>query len=113
MWAGVRELLGCNWNPAGAKDFVAIAHRLPGPLRRLVRFTFAAQSWALWNIRNKLTIEGKLINNPADAFAKMSIYMQSWRVLVRPRDRALLEVALGEVRRLHARIRAEHRTTDL
>jgi hypothetical protein len=25
----------------------------------------------------------------------------------------LLEVALGEVRRLHARIRAEHRTTDL
>jgi hypothetical protein len=114
MWAGVRELLGCNWNPAGAGDFVALAHRLPGPLRRLVWFTFAAQSWALWNIRNKLTIEGKLINNPADAFAKMSIYMQSWRVLVRPRDRAaLLEVALGEVRRLHARMRAEHRTTNL
>jgi hypothetical protein len=27
-----------------------------------VWFIFAAQSWALWNIRNKLTIEGKLIN---------------------------------------------------
>jgi hypothetical protein len=36
----------------------------------------------------------------------MSIYMQSWRVLVRPRDRALLDVALDEVRRLHARTRA-------
>jgi hypothetical protein len=75
MWAGVRELLGCNWNLAGAGDFVAIAHRLPGPFRRLVWFTFAAQSWALWNIRNMLMIEGKLINNLVDAFAKISIYM--------------------------------------
>jgi hypothetical protein len=112
MWAGVRELLGCDWNPAGARDFVAIAHRLSGPLHRLVWFAFAAQSWALWNIRNKLTIEGKLINNPADAFSKMSIYMQSWRVLIRQRDRELLEVALGEVRHLHAWMRAEHRSMD-
>jgi hypothetical protein len=36
----------------------------------------------------------------------MSIYMQSWRVLVRRKDRPLLDVALDEVRRLHARIRA-------
>jgi hypothetical protein len=112
MWAGVRELLSCSWNPAGAGDFVALAQGLSGRFRRLVWFTFAAQSWALWNIRNKLTLEGKLINNPADAIAKMSIYMQSWRVLVSPRDRELLEVALGEVRRLHARMRAEHQPTD-
>ncbi|XP_071680548.1 uncharacterized protein [Lolium perenne] len=25
MWAGVRELLACNWNPAGARDFIALA----------------------------------------------------------------------------------------
>jgi hypothetical protein len=112
MWAGVRELLACDWNPAGAGDFVALAQGLSGRLRRIVWFTFAAQSWALWNIRNKLTLEGKLINNPADAIAKMSIYMQSWRVLVSPRDRDLLEVALGEVRRLHARMRAEHQPMD-
>jgi hypothetical protein len=58
------------------------------------------------NIRNKLTIEGKLIGNAADAFFHMLLYIQSWRVLVRPRDRALLDLAVDEVRRLHARARA-------
>jgi hypothetical protein len=38
--------------------------------------------------------------------------MQSWRVMARLRDQELLEVALGEVRRLHARMRAEHRMMD-
>jgi hypothetical protein len=37
----------------------------------------------------------------------MSIHMQSWRVLVRQRDRDLLDAALGELRRLHARTRRE------
>jgi hypothetical protein len=36
----------------------------------------------------------------------MSIYMQSWRVLVRPTGRDLLDSALGEVRRLYARTRS-------
>jgi hypothetical protein len=31
----------------------------------------------------------------------MSIYMQQWRVLVRPRDHALLDVATDEIRRLY------------
>jgi hypothetical protein len=62
---------------------MGIVQGLSGPLRRLVLFTFAAQCWALWNIRNKLAIEGKLINNPTDALFKMSMYMQGWRVLVR------------------------------
>jgi hypothetical protein len=103
MWAGARELLGTSWNPAGAGDFIALAQGLPGPLRRIAWFTFAAQCWALWNIRNKLTIEGTLIGHPADVFFHMSRHMQCWRALVRPRDRALLDEVLREVRRLHAR----------
>jgi hypothetical protein len=107
MWAGIRDLLHCTWNLAGAADFIAIVNGLSGRLRRFAWYTFAAQSWALWNIRNKLAIEGSLINNPADAIFKMSIHMQSWRVLVRQRDRDLLDAALGELRRLHARTRRE------
>jgi hypothetical protein len=80
MWAGIRDLLACSWDPAGAADFVAIANGLTGRLRRIAWYTFAAQSWALWNIRNKLAIEGSLISSPADAIFKISIYMQSWRV---------------------------------
>jgi hypothetical protein len=105
MWAGVRELLGCDWNPAGAGQFLGLVQGLSGALRRLVWFTFAAQSWALWNIRNKLAIEGRMINNPADAILHMSLNMQRWRVLVRPRDRRLLDEAMLEVRRLRTRAR--------
>jgi hypothetical protein len=107
MWAGVRELLRCDWNPAGAGDFIALANGLSGPLRRLVWFTFAAQCWSLWNIRNKLTIEGKLIGCPADAFYHMLLHMQHWRALVRPTDLALVDTAVGDVRRLYSRTRGD------
>jgi hypothetical protein len=106
VWTGMRDILHCDWNPAGAGEFLSIAQGLSGSFRRLVWFTFVALCWALWNIRNKLTIEGKLIGNPADALFQMSLHMQHRRVLVRPKDRELLDVALDEVRRLYARTRA-------
>jgi hypothetical protein len=62
--------------------------------------------WTLWNVQNKLTIGGKAIAHPADAFFQMSIHMQHWRALVRQKDMALLDEAVGEVRRMHARARA-------
>jgi hypothetical protein len=43
LWAGIRDILHCDWNPAGAGEFLAIAQGLSGPFRRLVWFTFAAQ----------------------------------------------------------------------
>jgi hypothetical protein len=103
LWARVTELLQCEWIPAGAGEFIALSQGVSGPLRSLVCFTFAALCWTLWNIRNKLTIEGKPVGDPADAFYHMLIHMQSWRVLVRRRDRTLLSEALEAVRRLHAR----------
>jgi hypothetical protein len=106
MWAGIRAILQCDWNPAGAGSFVALAQGLSGSFRRIAWFTFTAMFWTLWNVRNKLTIEGKAIAHPADAFFQMSIHMQHWRALVRQKDRALRNEAVGEVRRLHARARA-------
>jgi hypothetical protein len=41
VWAGVREVLQCSWNPVGVRDFLIICRGLSGPLRRLVWFTFA------------------------------------------------------------------------
>jgi hypothetical protein len=46
-----------------------------------------------------------MISNPHDAFFHMSLDMHCWRVLVRQREMSLLDEALGEVRRLHARAR--------
>jgi hypothetical protein len=45
MWAGVRDLLSCDWNPAGVGEFIALAQGLTNPLRRLTWFTFAALCW--------------------------------------------------------------------
>jgi hypothetical protein len=76
MWAEIRDILHRDWNPTGAGDFLAIAQGLSGPFCRLVWFAFVAKCWALWNIRNKLTIEGKMIGNPTDVFFQISIHMQ-------------------------------------
>jgi hypothetical protein len=86
LWAGVRELLSCTWDPTGVGDFISLVQGLSGPLRRLAWYAFAALGWTLWNTRNKLALEGKVIAHPADAMFTMSIHMQSWRVLVRQRD---------------------------
>nr|XP_051229140.1 uncharacterized protein LOC127346942 [Lolium perenne] len=104
MWAGVRELVHCSWNPAGVGDFLAICHGLSGAYRRVVWFSFAALAWALWNIRNKLTMEGVLIGKPADALYKMIIYMQQWRMLVKWKDRGLVDAAMETLRRLHGEL---------
>jgi hypothetical protein len=101
LWAGVRELLHCSWNPAGAGDFLAISHGLAGAYRRVVWYSFAALAWALWNIRNKLTMEGVLIGKPADALFKMIVYMQQWRMLVKWKDRGLVDAAMDSLRRMH------------
>jgi hypothetical protein len=90
VWAGVRELLRCDWNPAGARDFLIIAQNLSGSLRRVVWFMFVVQCWTLWLIRNKLTTEGKSINSHAHTFFQISLHMRSWRVLVKPKNMALL-----------------------
>jgi hypothetical protein len=51
-------------------------------------------------------MEGKLINNPADVFFHMHSYMQRWRVLVRPKDRGILDVVMAGVRRLQSTTRS-------
>jgi hypothetical protein len=106
MWAGIRDILKCDWNPVGAGGFVALAQALFGSFRRLASFAFTVMFWTLWNMRNKLTMEGMAIAHPADASFQMSLHMQHWRVLVRQKDRTLLDEAVGEVWRLHARTRA-------
>jgi hypothetical protein len=58
-WSAIRQILYCNWNPGNFPQFHAILSSLAGRARRLFWFLFLAQSWALWNIRNKLTIEKK------------------------------------------------------
>jgi hypothetical protein len=56
MWSVVRQLLGCSWSPTSFAHFYAILTCFTGRPRRLLWMLFMAQSWALWLIRNKLTL---------------------------------------------------------
>jgi hypothetical protein len=43
--------------------------------RRAVWILFAAQSWALWHIRNKIAIEIVFPNQPADGVLKTLLFL--------------------------------------
>jgi hypothetical protein len=55
-----------------------IFQRFFGQFRRILWLTFAAQSWALWLLRNKFTIEGKFPGRPANCVFKTILFLQLW-----------------------------------
>jgi hypothetical protein len=71
-WSGIREAFGVQWNPRTFQEFFVIVNSLAPRFKQAIWLLFAAQSWALWNIRNKITIEHKLPAHPADCIFKTS-----------------------------------------
>jgi hypothetical protein len=66
---------------------------------------FAVQSWALWNIRNKISIEHKLPSQPAECFFKTSLFLQLWRPLLRSKLNSKMECLLDVLRTLYLQTR--------
>jgi hypothetical protein len=62
---------------------------------------FAAQSWALWHIRNKIVMEHLFPNQPADCVLKTCIFLQQWRPLLKAKDLAAVEILEELLRKLH------------
>jgi hypothetical protein len=58
-------LAACNWHPANFAQFHHILSTLAGASRRWLWLLFLAQSWALWQVCNKMTIENFFINHPS------------------------------------------------
>ena len=59
---------------------------------------FAAQSWELWQICNKFSIEAKFSKQPADCTFKTLFLLQHWRQLQRPMDLPALEEMVQQLR---------------
>jgi hypothetical protein len=74
MWACVKVLLTCSWNP-GAGDLTTISQSLSGRTHRIVWIAIALFCWWTWNIRNKMAIEKNFISHPTDGIFNMVIYM--------------------------------------
>jgi hypothetical protein len=63
-----------------------------------------AQSWVVWLIRNKLTMESKLINHPAVNIFKTMLFVQLWSLLAKPQDRPCLKGVASMLKQLHAAV---------
>jgi hypothetical protein len=106
MWSVVRQLLGCSWSPTSFAQFYAILSGFAGRPRRLLWMLFMAQSWALWLIRNKLTLESKLICQPADILFKTIIFLQLWCPSTKHQDKEGIQELIRQLRRTHAEVLA-------
>jgi hypothetical protein len=102
MWSVVRQLLRCSWSPANFPQFYTITASLLGGQWRVVWSLFAAQSWALWLTRNKLSIESRLIRNPSDMIFKTLVFLQLWTPTTRSKNQPSLKWLNGELKKLHA-----------
>jgi hypothetical protein len=105
-WSGIREAFGVQWNPRTFQDFFVIVNFLAPGFKQAIWLLFAAQSWALWNIRNKITIEHKLPSHPADCIFKTSLFLQLWRPLLRNKLVDKLDVMLELLRTLYLQSQA-------
>jgi hypothetical protein len=78
-WSCCRELLQVDWNPSSFADLFAVFQCFTGVSKRFLWILFAAQSWTLWTIRNKFSIEAKFPKHPANIVFKTAIFLQLWR----------------------------------
>jgi hypothetical protein len=105
-WSGIREAFGVQWNPRTFQEFFAIVNSLSPGFKQAIWLLFAAQSCALWNIRNKITIEHKLPSHPADCIFKTSLFLQLWRPLLKNKLSDKMDIMLDLLRALYLHSRA-------
>ena len=68
-----------GWLPLGFRDY------------GVKLMTFGGILSTLWNVRNKMAIEGVFLQVPTDIFFKFDSLIQKWRRLLRAADQATLD----------------------
>jgi hypothetical protein len=83
MWASLQEALGWGRSPESFEDF--FDHWLPlgCPGYNFKIFLLGVVLWVLWNVRNKLHIEGVAPKTPSNILYMMLSLLQRWSVLLR------------------------------
>jgi hypothetical protein len=104
-WSVLRQLLGCNWRPSNFAQFHHILSSMAGAARRWLWLLFLAQSWVLWQTRNKMTIEKKFINHPSAIIFKTMIFLQLWSINSKTRDQAGICWMINQLREIYVSTR--------
>jgi hypothetical protein len=102
MWSGLREMFRVNWNLKSRQDWFAILGTLNSKAKCFLWTFFAAQCWALWTTRNKFTIEGKFLCQPAGCIFKTTLSLQLWRNLHKSKDQTLVDAMVAMTKILFA-----------
>ena len=110
-WSVLRQLLGCSWCPGNFTQFYAILSGFNGQPKRLLWILLLAQSWALWLVRNKLTIESKTLSHPADIIYKTIIFLQLWKLNTKAQDKEGLDWMTSELRAVNLSCAPSRTTT--
>ena len=108
-WAGWRDMFLVQWNPASLAECLALFLQLPGKQHRPFWILLAAQCWAIWQIRNKYSIERVFPNNPANVFFKTLILLQQWQPLFKDKDKELLEEFAAKLKHTYT-VASQHRS---
>jgi len=78
-------------------DFFAFWLPLQCQDSHLKLFHFAIVVWALWTMRNKITIDQKFSISPPDVLHKIDFFSQKWGVLLSEKERLNLENSRSRV----------------
>ena len=104
LWSFLQEALGPEWQASVLGEFIEAHANNTGRRRRLFWLVFAALTWTLWTVRNKMVIERILPRRASDSLYSFLALLQQWYPLCRQRDRerldGMLEDLLAAARRL-------------
>jgi hypothetical protein len=104
LWSFLQEALGPEWQASVLGEFIEAHANNTGRRRRLFWLVFAALTWTLWTVRNKMVIERIFPRRASDSLYSFLALLQQWYPLCRQRDRerldGMLEDLLAAARRL-------------
>jgi hypothetical protein len=109
VWSIFASVVGWPAGPSCVMELLAISKQNDGAKFDFVWVGASAVLWALWNTRNKLIFEGKILKQPTDVFFLIFSYLQSWRPLW---SGSLLEVIDWVVARCRKKIKRFRRRVD-
>ena len=97
LWSFLAEALGPEWQAQDLAEFLEVQANRTGKRRRLFWVVFAAMTWTLWTIRNKMVIERVFLRRASDSVFKFLAFMQQWHPLCRQQDLERLDDTLHRV----------------